>query len=209
MVYVCVVTFFVLFNFLSLDRNSRILLVVSVCIGQSTLFSKPSCISVLLYALSACLAKAEKQSVFKKLLGKGKDAWSQDAHTQDSDTRDTRPLDTQTLVSFLKLFQDTNPELRVALLQREHGSGEAPQQAGRKLGATSGKVSGQPYRETLYPDVGGLSRAGQDPGAFLLVAGGVAVQGSPHCCLEGWINGWQPAWVRAELSLGIENFFFT
>lgn len=126
MVYVCVVTFFVLFNFLSPDRNSRILLVVSVCIGQSTLFSKPSCISVLLYALSACLAKAEKQSVFKKLLGKGKDAWSQDAHTQDSDTRDTQPLDTQTLMSFLKLFQDTNPELRVALLQREHGSGEAP-----------------------------------------------------------------------------------
>nr|XP_021389483.1 zinc finger and BTB domain-containing protein 40 [Lonchura striata domestica] len=28
-----------------------------------------------------------------------------------------------------KLFQDTNPELRVALLEREPGSGEAPQQA--------------------------------------------------------------------------------
>lgn len=75
--------------------------------------------------------------MFKKLLGKVKDA-----HTQDSDTRDAWPLDTQTLVSFLKLFQDTNPELKVALLEREQGSGEAPQQAGRKWGATSGKVSG-------------------------------------------------------------------
>lgn len=101
---------------------------MSVCIGQSTLFSKlTSCISVLLYALAACLAKAEKQSVFKELLGKVKDAWSQDAHTQDSDTWDTRPLDTQTLMSFLKLFQDTNPELRVPLLEREHSSREAPQ----------------------------------------------------------------------------------
>lgn len=68
--------------------------------------------------------------MLKKLLGKVKDA-----HTQDSDTWDAQPLDTQTPVSFLKLFQDTNPEVRVALLKREQGSGEALQQAGRKLGA--------------------------------------------------------------------------
>lgn len=60
--------------------------------------------------------------MFRKLLGKVKDA-----HTQDSDTWDAQPLDTQTLASFLKLFQYTNPELRVALLEREQGSGEAPQ----------------------------------------------------------------------------------
>ncbi|RMB91743.1 hypothetical protein DUI87_31973 [Hirundo rustica rustica] len=95
-------------------------------------------------ALAACLAKAEEQSVFKKLLSKVKDA-----HTQDNDTRDARPLDTQTLLSFLKLFQGVNPELRVALLERKLGSREAPQQGGRKLGATSGKVNGQPYRKTL------------------------------------------------------------
>lgn len=136
--------------------------------------------------------------MLKQLLGKVKDA-----HTQDSDTQDTRPLDTQTLMSFLKLFQDTNPDFRVVLLEREQGSREDPQQAGRKLGATSGKVSGQPYREALYPYARGLSSAGQAPGAFL------PVQGSPHCCLEGWINGWQTAWVRAQLRLGIENFFFT
>ncbi|KAM4885974.1 LOW QUALITY PROTEIN: zinc finger and BTB domain-containing protein 40 [Sylvia borin] len=75
-------------------------------------------------ALAACLAKAEELSVLKKLLGKVKNA-----HTQDSDTQDAQPLDTQTLVSFLKLFQDTNPELRVALLGREQSSGEDPQQA--------------------------------------------------------------------------------
>lgn len=60
--------------------------------------------------------------MFRKLLGKVKDA-----PTQDSDTWDGQLLDTQTLVSFLKLFQDTNPELRVALLERKQGSGEAPQ----------------------------------------------------------------------------------
>lgn len=60
--------------------------------------------------------------MFRKLLGKEKDA-----HTQDSDTGDAQPLDTQTLMSILKLFQDTNPELRVALLEREQGSIEAPQ----------------------------------------------------------------------------------
>ncbi|KAM6998781.1 LOW QUALITY PROTEIN: zinc finger and BTB domain-containing protein 40 [Passerculus sandwichensis] len=69
----------------------------------------------------AALAKAEDHSVFRKLLGKVKDAY-----TQDSDTWDAQPLDTQTLLSFLKLLQDTNPELRVALLEREQGSAEAP-----------------------------------------------------------------------------------
>ncbi|TRZ25238.1 hypothetical protein HGM15179_001924, partial [Zosterops borbonicus] len=66
------------------------------------------------------LYHAKEHSVLKQLLGKVED--------------DTRPLDTQTLMSFLKLFQDTNPELRVALLEREQGSREDPQQAGRKLG---------------------------------------------------------------------------
>ncbi|XP_061306033.1 zinc finger and BTB domain-containing protein 40 isoform X3 [Pezoporus flaviventris] len=61
-------------------------------------------------ALVSCLAEAGEQSVLKKLLSKVKDA---------------QPLDAQTLVSLLKLFQDTNPKLRAALLEREQGNGEA------------------------------------------------------------------------------------
>uniref|UniRef100_A0A8C8BTN1 Zinc finger and BTB domain containing 40 n=1 Tax=Otus sunia TaxID=257818 RepID=A0A8C8BTN1_9STRI len=57
-------------------------------------------------ALVACLAEAGEQSVFKKLLGKVKDA---------------QTLDAQTLVSLLKLFQDGDPKLRAALLEREEG----------------------------------------------------------------------------------------
>uniref|UniRef100_A0A8C0ET16 Zinc finger and BTB domain containing 40 n=1 Tax=Bubo bubo TaxID=30461 RepID=A0A8C0ET16_BUBBB len=64
-------------------------------------------------ALVACLAEAGEQSVFKKLLSKVKDA---------------QTLDAQTLVSLLKLFQDGNPKLRAALLEREEGSGETLQQ---------------------------------------------------------------------------------
>ncbi|XP_049654106.1 zinc finger and BTB domain-containing protein 40 isoform X6 [Accipiter gentilis] len=59
-------------------------------------------------ALVACLTEAGEQLVFKKLLSKVKDA--------------------QTLVSLLKLFQDANPNLRAALLEREQGSGEDVQQ---------------------------------------------------------------------------------
>ncbi|XP_061235507.1 zinc finger and BTB domain-containing protein 40 isoform X2 [Neopsephotus bourkii] len=69
-------------------------------------------------ALVSCLAEAGEQSVFKKLLSKVKDAQPLDA----------QPLDAQTLVSLLKLFQDTNPKLKVVLLEREQGSGEALQQ---------------------------------------------------------------------------------
>ncbi|GAB0198650.1 zinc finger and BTB domain-containing protein 40 [Grus japonensis] len=64
-------------------------------------------------ALVACLAEAGEQSVFKKLLSKVKDA---------------ETLDAETLISLLKLFQGVNPKLRVALLEREGGSGEALQQ---------------------------------------------------------------------------------
>eukprot|EP00075_Anas_platyrhynchos_P009790 XP_027299043.1 zinc finger and BTB domain-containing protein 40 [Anas platyrhynchos] len=64
-------------------------------------------------ALVACLAEAGEQLVFTKLLGKVKDA---------------QPLDAQTLVSLLKLFQDVNPNLRAALLEKEQDSGEALQQ---------------------------------------------------------------------------------
>ncbi|KAM9521240.1 zinc finger and BTB domain-containing protein 40 [Guaruba guarouba] len=64
-------------------------------------------------ALVSCLTETGEQSVFQKLLSKVKDA---------------QPLDAQTLVSLLKLFQDTNPKLREALLEREQGSGEALQQ---------------------------------------------------------------------------------
>ncbi|OXB60736.1 hypothetical protein ASZ78_006099 [Callipepla squamata] len=60
-----------------------------------------------------CLAEVGEQSLFTKLLGKVKDA-----HT----------LDAQTLVSLLKLFQDVNPKLRAALLEREQGSGKVLQQ---------------------------------------------------------------------------------
>ncbi|XP_009868500.1 PREDICTED: zinc finger and BTB domain-containing protein 40 [Apaloderma vittatum] len=64
-------------------------------------------------ALAACLAEAGEQSVFKKLLNKVKDA---------------QTLEAQTLVSLLKLFQDVNPKLRVALLEREQDDSEAVQQ---------------------------------------------------------------------------------
>ncbi|XP_067167200.1 zinc finger and BTB domain-containing protein 40 isoform X5 [Apteryx mantelli] len=63
-------------------------------------------------ALVACLEEVEEESVFKKLLGKVKDEQS---------------LDAQTLVSFLKLFQDTNPRLKAALLERDLDGGEALQ----------------------------------------------------------------------------------
>ncbi|NXG92957.1 ZBT40 protein, partial [Stercorarius parasiticus] len=64
-------------------------------------------------AVATCLAETGEQSVFKKLLSKVKDA---------------QTLAAQTLVSLLKLFQDANPKLRVALLEGEGGSGEALQQ---------------------------------------------------------------------------------
>uniref|UniRef100_A0A8B9CUV8 Zinc finger and BTB domain containing 40 n=1 Tax=Anser brachyrhynchus TaxID=132585 RepID=A0A8B9CUV8_9AVES len=64
-------------------------------------------------ALVACLAEVGEQSVFTKLLGEVKDA---------------ETLDAQTLVSLLKLFQDVNPKLRAALLEKEQDSGEALQQ---------------------------------------------------------------------------------
>ncbi|XP_009703577.1 PREDICTED: zinc finger and BTB domain-containing protein 40 [Cariama cristata] len=64
-------------------------------------------------ALVACLEEAGEQSVFKKLLSKVKDA---------------QTLDAQTLLALLKLFQNVNPKLRAALLEREQGSGEALQQ---------------------------------------------------------------------------------
>ncbi|KAM9217517.1 zinc finger and BTB domain-containing protein 40 isoform 6-T6 [Leptosomus discolor] len=64
-------------------------------------------------ALVVCLAEAGEESVFKKLLSKVKDA---------------QALDAQTIVSLLKLFQDANPKLRAALLEREQGSGDTLQQ---------------------------------------------------------------------------------
>ncbi|NXW64199.1 ZBT40 protein, partial [Eurystomus gularis] len=64
-------------------------------------------------ALVACLAEAGEQSVFKKLLDKVKNAQS---------------LDAQTLVSLLELFQDTDPQLRAALLEREQVRGETLQE---------------------------------------------------------------------------------
>ncbi|XP_025906921.1 zinc finger and BTB domain-containing protein 40 [Nothoprocta perdicaria] len=64
-------------------------------------------------ALVACLEDMEEESVFKKLLDKVKEEQS---------------LDAQTLVSFLKLFQDTNPQLKAALSESELDGGEALQQ---------------------------------------------------------------------------------
>ena len=120
--------------------------------------------------------------MFKKLLSKVKDA---------------QTLDAQTLLSLLKLLQEANPKLRAALREREGGSREALQQTGTEVGAASGKVSGQPYRQSRspetphpYADAGDLSCAGQDLGAFPSHSSGVwAVQGSPHRCLGGWIDG--------------------
>ncbi|XP_042650234.1 zinc finger and BTB domain-containing protein 40 isoform X3 [Tyto alba] len=64
-------------------------------------------------SLVACLIEAGEQSVFKKLLSKVEDA---------------QTLDPQALVSLLKLFQDANPKVRAALLEREEGSGETLKQ---------------------------------------------------------------------------------
>ncbi|NWW52431.1 ZBT40 protein, partial [Pedionomus torquatus] len=69
-------------------------------------------------AVAACLAEPGEHLVFKKLLSRVKDAQLLDTHT----------LDAQTLMSLLKLFQDVNPKLKVALLEREEGRGEAQQQ---------------------------------------------------------------------------------
>ncbi|NWY00522.1 ZBT40 protein, partial [Nothoprocta ornata] len=61
-------------------------------------------------ALVACLEDMEEESVFNKLLDK---------------VKEEQCLDAQTLVSFLKLFQDTNPQLKAALLESELDGGEA------------------------------------------------------------------------------------
>jgi len=110
--------------------------------------------------------------------------------------RDAQTLDAQTLLSLLELFQDANPKLRAALLEREGSSREALQQTGTDAGAAPGKVHGQPHRqsrspETLcpYSDAGGLLCAGRDPGVFLSRSSRVrAAQGSPRRYLEGWID---------------------
>ncbi|KAM9370164.1 LOW QUALITY PROTEIN: zinc finger and BTB domain-containing protein 40 [Phaethornis superciliosus] len=59
-------------------------------------------------ALVTCLAEVGEQSVSK--------------------VTDTQTLDAQTLLSLLKLFEDTNHKLKAALLVREQSSGEALQQ---------------------------------------------------------------------------------
>ncbi|XP_019396899.1 PREDICTED: zinc finger and BTB domain-containing protein 40 [Crocodylus porosus] len=64
-------------------------------------------------ALVACLEGAGEQSGFKTLLSK---------------VRDEQSLDAQTVVSMLKLFQDTYPKIKAVLLEREQNSGEILQQ---------------------------------------------------------------------------------
>ncbi|XP_030363951.1 zinc finger and BTB domain-containing protein 40 isoform X3 [Strigops habroptila] len=98
-------------------------------------------------ALVSCLAETGEQSVFKKLLSKVKDA----------QPLDTQPLDAQTLVSLLKLFQDTNPKLRVALLERQQGSGEALQQAESTDEGETLTARLLEYREELIQSVTQLS----------------------------------------------------
>ncbi|KFP99448.1 Zinc finger and BTB domain-containing protein 40, partial [Haliaeetus albicilla] len=85
-------------------------------------------------ALVACLTEAGEQSVFKKLLSKVKDA--------------------QTLVSLLKLFQDANPNLRAALLEREQGSREDLQQTDEAETLTARLLG---HREELIQSVTQLS----------------------------------------------------
>lgn len=78
-----------------------------------------ACFLLLLQALVACLEGAGEQSGFKTLLSK---------------VRDEQSLDAQTVVSMLKLFQDTYPKIKAVLLEREQNSGEILQQTGRRAG---------------------------------------------------------------------------
>lgn len=74
--------------------------------------------------LVACLEDAEEQSVFKRLLSK---------------VRDEQSLDAETVVSVLELFQNTDPEIKAALLEREQDSGETLQQTGKRTGTPHGQ----------------------------------------------------------------------
>ncbi|NXN32005.1 ZBT40 protein, partial [Nycticryphes semicollaris] len=98
-------------------------------------------------AVAACLVEPGEHSVFEKLLSRVKDA----------QLPDTPTLDAQTLVSLLKLFQDANPKLEAALLEREGGRGEAqPQTESTDEGETlTARLLGR--REELIQTVTQLS----------------------------------------------------
>lgn len=73
-----------------------------------------------------------------------------------SKVKDAHTLDAQTLVSLLKLFQDVNPKLRAALLEREQGSGEVLQQTGTEnwaqlLAKWVGNLTGKASEDYLCP----------------------------------------------------------
>ncbi|XP_075762778.1 zinc finger and BTB domain-containing protein 40 isoform X6 [Pelodiscus sinensis] len=88
--------------------------------------------------LVACLEDAEEQSVFKRLLSK---------------VRDEQSLAAETVVSVLKLFPNTHPMIKAALVEREQDSGETLQNTGSsKEGKTlSALLLG--YREELIQSV--------------------------------------------------------
>ncbi|XP_067422376.1 zinc finger and BTB domain-containing protein 40 [Emydura macquarii macquarii] len=92
--------------------------------------------------LVACLEDAEEQSVFKRLLSK---------------VRDEQSLDAETVVSVLELFQNTNPKIKAALLEREQDSGETLQQTGSTEEGKTLSALLLKYREELIQSVTQLS----------------------------------------------------
>nr|XP_048680848.1 zinc finger and BTB domain-containing protein 40 isoform X2 [Caretta caretta] len=92
--------------------------------------------------LVACLEDTKEQSAFKSLLSK---------------VRDEQSLDAETVVSVLKLFRNTHPKIKAALLEREQDSGETLQQTGSTEEGKTLSALLLEYREELIQSVTQLS----------------------------------------------------
>ncbi|XP_073173337.1 zinc finger and BTB domain-containing protein 40 isoform X5 [Lepidochelys kempii] len=97
---------------------------------------------VVLQMLVACLEDTKEQSAFKSLLSK---------------VRDEQSLDAETVVSVLKLFRNTHPKIKAALLEREQDSGETLQQTGSTEEGKTLSALLLEYREELIQSVTQLS----------------------------------------------------
>lgn len=149
-------------------------------------------------ALATCLAAAGEQPLFKNLL---------------SQVKDSQTLDAQSLVSLLKLFQDANPELRAALVEREEESGETLQQTGREQDAASGKARVHSTGKTgllkpcMLTGVQKVYVLAETPEHSYSSAAGLGGAGLSRCCPRGWIDGCTASASRAPLSRSAESSF--